>query len=247
MRGLPTPEVDRGDGRVIQVLQPGTWNQPLMEEVLAGEMLTRVWTGVACGIDARHGQHLAGSIARNVWGGQLEARHRILQLLVGSQDVHHRKFTDLNALRRRLERWTDMLIGCVLSEHDASEFAFNPDRADEFRRDLRRDVQCKGESKAWLLVMAALQAAFRGVLTTPSPNADLNSRIVASLMGSFSAEMFDAVGDLRWLWQVRLANAADDIQSMLESLAADEARQYLESSPRPSLRFGTLRPGKPQV
>ena len=104
----------------------------VMEEILVSEVLTRVWTAVLCAHDRRHGADDAGPVARSVMLGHVEARHRALTLVVqaekGTGDSCAQRLqgpsgnrrpssfpletaVKLNSLRRRAERWTDVLVG----------------------------------------------------------------------------------------------------------------------------------------
>ena len=54
----------------------------MLEEILSGEVLTRVWTAVLCLDDRQHGGTEFESLARSIMIGHMEARHRVLLLLV---------------------------------------------------------------------------------------------------------------------------------------------------------------------
>ena len=164
----------------------------------------------------------AEPIARSVLIGHLEARHRVLMLLVGGLGIDVEAAVRLNQLRRRVERWTDLLIGYLAGHDDVSEFAIEPERARDFAEDLRSQSQCPGGRQAWPLVVSSLRAAFRRGLEPLSPNADLNARIAASILCCFPADLFDSTGQFRSLWLVRLGNAASDAQGMIEELLSPE-------------------------
>src|SRR3989304_5430556 len=102
----------------------GVW-----EEILTGEALARVWTAVLCAHDRQHGAQDAEPIARSVLSGQTDARHRLLTLLVSGPGIDAETAMKLNHLRRRVERWTDMLLGYLLGLHNCSEFAVDQQRA----------------------------------------------------------------------------------------------------------------------
>jgi len=196
----------------------------VVEEILTGEVLTRVWTAVTCAYDRHHGIDLAEPIARSVLTGHLEARHRVLTLLVCDPGFDTEQAVKLNRLRRRTERWTDMLIGHLAELDDVSEFAIDPYRA----KDYADDLGCRsgpGEGQvAWPIVLASLRAAFGGGLSPASPNADLNARIAASIVACFRSGFSDFSGLCQSAWLVRLSNVANDAQEMIdELLALDEA------------------------
>ena len=101
----------------------------VLEEILSGEMLTRVWTAVLCACDRRRHSDEAEPAARSVLIGHMEARHRVLTLLVRGPGIDAEAVLRLNRLRRRAERWTDLLIGHLAGRYAVSEFAFDPPEA----------------------------------------------------------------------------------------------------------------------
>ncbi len=194
----------------------------VLEEILTGEVLVRVWTAVLCAHDRQQGAEDADPIARSVMSGHMEARHRVLTLLVRGPGVEAEAAVKLNHLRRRVERWTDMLIGYLLGLHNSREFAVDQRRAQEFSTDLHYQCRHPGGRHAWPLVLASLRASFQHGLTPASPNADLNGRIASSILSCFPAELFDATGLFCSMWLMRLINAANDAQGMIDQLLDTE-------------------------
>ncbi len=203
----------------------------VLEEILTGEMLTRVWSAILCAHDQEHGNNHAEPIARSVLLGHLEARHRVLTLLVRGPGIDAESAVKLNHLRRRSERWTDLLIGYLRGLHDVDEFAVDPIRARDFSEDLQYQCNLKGGRHAWPLVLASLRTAFGRGLSPDAPNADLNGQIAASILACFPGELFDSTGLFRSLWMVRLTNTADDAQGMLDELLAVDAAVPQRSDP----------------
>jgi hypothetical protein len=194
----------------------------LIEEILAGEVLTRVWTAVMCAYDRRRGTEQVEPIVRSVLVGHLEARHRVLRLLVSGPHVDVELAVKLNRLRRSTERWTDTLIGYLTGLDDLSRFAVDPDRAEEFAEDLRYRSHLAGGRHAWPLMLASLRSAFRQGLAWQSPNVDLNARIATSILACFQPELFDAAGLFRSAWLMRVSSVADDAQGMIDDLLASD-------------------------
>ena len=196
------------------------------EEVLTGEVLTRVWTAVLTARDRQRGTELSEPVARSVYLGHLEARHRVLTLLVSGPGIDAEEAVKLNRLRRRSERWTDLLIGRLGTEYDLSELAIDPDRAREFADDLSHQSRQRGGRFAWPLVMASLRAAFQKGLTPASPNPDLNERIAASILACFQGELFDSTGLFHSPWLARLTRVASDTQGMIDELLCLDGGPY---------------------
>ena len=191
---------------------------PLMEEIFTGDVLARVWVAVSIACDQRQRTEAAEPIARSVWYGQTEATNRAMSMLLKQPRVDAPRVAALNRVRRRCERWTDMLIGYLLDAADVSEWAPHPERAKEFGNDLRHELTSGNSAAAWPLTLAALRATFAQPRFGDSPNADLNGDIAAAILACFPADMFDATGLIPSLWLVRLAHTAEDTAGMIDDL-----------------------------
>jgi hypothetical protein len=188
------------------------------EEILTGEVLTRVWSAVLVAYDRRRGTDVAESIARSVFLGHLEARHRVLTLLVSGPGIDAEEAVKLNRLRRRCEHWIDLLVGRLAQQFAVSEFAVDPARARQFAEDLGRRSRREGGRLAWPLIQASLRAAFRQGLAAASPNADLNTAIAASILSCFPAEVFNGTGLFPSAWLIRLTRITSDTQGLIADL-----------------------------
>ncbi len=194
---------------------------PWLEEILTGEVLTRIWTGVVGGFEQRHQLEEAEPLLRNVLIGHLEARHKTLQLLVSGRCVTPHQAAALNQLRRRTECWTDMLLGYLMPLHDVSDLAFRPERVRDFAEELADHRRNVCDLHAWPLVLSSLRSAFLPALQRQSPNADLNQRIASSVLACFGPDLFDSTGLFPSLWQIRLANTTTDTLGMIDQLLVD--------------------------
>jgi hypothetical protein len=201
--------------------RPQLWRQarPVLEEILTAEVLNRVWTAVMCQCDRRR-RDGAEAAARSVYLGQMEARNRALNLMVYGQGFELQEAVALNQIRRRSERWADLLLGNLLIEHEVLEFAFDAERAREFAADLRDQGGLCGN--AWRLTLASLRAAFSQGLSPQAPFPHLNDRLGSAVIELLPAELFDSVGMPHSLWMTRMANLTDDAQGMLDDLLRNE-------------------------
>jgi hypothetical protein len=121
-------------------------------------------------------------------------------------------------LRRRSERWTDMLLAYLLPDCEINDVAFDANRARDFARDLEDEFQSTQTEQAWQLMTISLKAAFGTMACKFSPNPDLNSRIAASIIACFPAETFSSSDLFGSLWMERLDSMADDTQAMIAEL-----------------------------
>src|SRR4030095_3674033 len=84
--------------------------RPVLEEILASELLTRIWTATAAAYDQARGDQNLGPVARSILNGHLEARRRLLTILADGRAIELSHAVDLNRFRRCVERWGDMLL-----------------------------------------------------------------------------------------------------------------------------------------
>ncbi|MEQ8790665.1 MAG: hypothetical protein RIC55_30485 [Pirellulaceae bacterium] len=214
--------------------------RPVLEEILSGEVLTRVWSAVVCTHDRLRGRCEVEPVARSIYIGHLEARNRALNILVYGQGFAMEEAVTLNRLRRGVERWTDLLLAHLYDDFGIDEFAFVPERAEEFSRDLRDEARAGG-GIAWQLVLASLRAAFPRNLSRGSPSSDLNQRIAAGVLRCFDSHLFDSTGLAKSLWMVRMETAASDTAGMIDELLAIEEGPFSPTPfpPEPIPRSGT--------
>src|SRR5262249_34885153 len=131
-----------------------------IDGIFRSEILSRVFGAVLVACDQKRGGSLAEPIARSVLAAHMEARHRALALLVHGRGVSTPQAVAINRLRRRAERWSDVLIGGLMHLGDVSGFAVEPDRAQDFSADLARHADAPKHQQAWRLTLVSLRNAF---------------------------------------------------------------------------------------
>jgi len=161
----------------------------LLVEILAAEVLTRVYSVVLCALDRFRETAEVEPIARSVYIGHLEARHRALSILLEHAGNDLPWAVEADRVRRATERWTDLLIALMSELPGASDFAVEHERVIDF------GLGCGQRSTASAtLVAAGIRAASRRLNDEQSPNADLNAKVSASVLGCFPTSAFDSVG-----------------------------------------------------
>lgn len=192
--------------------------RPYFDEVLISEVLTRVWTAFATVCEISSEEKRIEPIARSVFVGHLEARQRLLRILVDERDLDSKFASSLNGIRRNAERWTDMLLGYLMIDHDVSEFAFDADRVRDFADGIRHERKDENETFAWSLLQKSLTASFGPDKTSVLPNTDLNQDILYGVFSAFGPDFYDAIGSFASLWRCRLDHIANDAEVMIEQL-----------------------------
>lgn len=207
-----------GDVKDRQAISQRPTYRGLLEEIITGELLARVWAAVTSAHDHYRGTEQAEPIAESVLAGHLEARHRVLTLLAQEPGLHVELAFKLNRLRRSIDRWTDVLLGFLLALDDLGRFAVDPDRARDYADDLRGRSGLQGTQLVWPLMLASLRATYGRVLYPSSPSGDLNARIASSILTCLQPELCDAAGLFRSGWLLRMSNVTDDTQGLIEEL-----------------------------
>lgn len=218
-----------------------THTRAVLDEIFATEILTRVWTGVLATYDRTRGTDDAESVARSVFEGHLELRHRALRLLLEHPGAPTAEAVAANRFRRRCERWTDILLGYLLQHGDVKHFAFDPQRAADFADDLAWQRGRPGGQYAWPLTLVALRGAFEQDRTAHTPNPDANARVAASILACFPPEAFDGTGQFRSLWLLRLASTSADAQGLIADLLGPDSAHSASDGAAPSLPPGPRR------
>ncbi|MCX7419301.1 MAG: hypothetical protein NT013_07160 [Planctomycetia bacterium] len=174
----------------------------IAEQVLITEMLTRVWGTVLTACDLQRDQRHCAQIARSVLNTHQQCRVSVLRLLVHANSVPSERMAELDRLRRRVERWTDLLIGPYVERfgEPLDAFAFDLRRARDFGEEQSASRFQTTSQPTWTFLLAGLRSAFpQKKPFTPSSNNDLLLPILRSILASFPDDAFGgSIKSLRW-------------------------------------------------
>lgn len=194
--------------------------QPLFQETLAAELVTRIAAAASAAHDARRKEAELEPVARSVFTAHLEVRAKVLQLLLTGERQGIPAAKQLNDLRRRIERWTDLLLAHLAPTISVHDFAFEPNRVADFATDLRSGGSESEQELARELLFSSFRGSLLSHLTAASPNADLNETIGRSLTALFGDAAAQTAGESGWL--ARISQMTDDAQEMLDEITAME-------------------------
>lgn len=191
--------------------------RPVLTEILLSETLTRVWAGMSAAYDYRRKSNHMEPVARAIHVAHLEARHRVLSVMVCGRGFAVQDAVALNRVRRRVESWTDALLAPIALEYDVGSLAFGEARCREFALDLAERRHDGLEEPARQLAMASLQAAFRDTESLTA-NPDLNAQIATAVQTCVGIQPVAFPGDRSADWLTRMQQMAEDTQSLLDEL-----------------------------
>jgi hypothetical protein len=184
-------------------------------EILASELLTRIFLAACTGHDKARGQAELGPVAHSIWLSHLEARHSALERMVHGPGIDLGTAVECNRFRRRVERWTDLLLGRLSEYCEIDKLAFDVERASDFAADF--STSPTNNELSWNLALAATRMSLRN-LTQPTVNVDLNRQIASAVLGCLGDDVYDGFGLSRSLWLERLSRTASDTQGMIDQL-----------------------------
>jgi hypothetical protein len=197
-RGLSEYSLLESAGRPLAM--QAWWNdyEPMLEEIVVTDVLTRIFAALGMGIDTVTDQREVEPITHSVFLSHLEARNRVLQLLLfgrgGSVDQSMR----LNRLRRACERWTDRLLAPItVLNHKATAYAFDGQRSLAYAQEWREEPSDESKRMAAWLGQAALQATLHSRTSSRVFLPESNRAVVHAVIACLPHEYFDSYGLLK--------------------------------------------------
>jgi hypothetical protein len=189
--------------------------QPILEEILTAEILTRVWAAVCALVDGRRGTKDTSTIALNILVGHLEARNRVLNLMVYGYGMRVEDAVTLNRLRIRNELWSDTLLSLLGPAAAQPDWSVQPERVRQLALSFRQHEAAAGIEFARSAVVTALVAAYQRTTSHSTPHVDLNRHIASSIVACFPPHVFDGTGRLPSIQQLWLLRSSSDNQGHL--------------------------------
>lgn len=214
--------------------------EPLIAEVFVTEILTRVWATILTAADLHRKDAVGGPVARHTLKGHTEARNRALTLMATSLQVPISKMSHVDRLRRKSERWSDLLIGHLVLNYQLDKFAFESTRSLEFGQSQVKEIIAATDEPVWEFVLAGVRLAFSSVDSVVAPSDVWNRGAIRSVLGSFPADSFDGTGTFKSVQRIRIERPQSDSDRVSDALM-----QTLDgngqAAKRSRLKFSELR------
>lgn len=193
----------------------------VVQEILLSELLTRVWSAAVTTHDQYHNADELFGFAHSVHIRHQEAKNRALRILLSGQATNESAFDRLNALRRRIERWTDLFLSQLPDSGHAAQFAFDSARVQDFGRENRAQKFEQFKMRQRVLATSFSTDLIRDVCST-SANPELNREIVSGILACFPADRFDSCGMPKSLRNVWLEKSGSQTEMLVEHLVRFE-------------------------
>ncbi len=195
----------------------GTLDVELLERlaprVLTCEMLVRTWSTVLAALDRRRGTKDLTHLTRNVVGGLMQIRHGVLSRLLEIPETEHRQVMNIDRLRRRCDRWTDLLVGPLAVGYDCFDFTFDRERARDFGEEGSIADPATGPHPIEHLVSAGLRLTFLQHLSAEPIEEPEFVDLTQSILSSIPHQAFHRDGSLRTLLEQRIAVSHQRLES----------------------------------
>lgn len=208
----------------------------IFRDFFAEEMLIRVVTAIYTAADQRRGQCQAEPIARSLFLSFLDVKRIILKILVSEQGLSTETLKRINATRRSIERWTDMLLGQYVQRLGLDEFAHDVERARDFGEDQLSEQNAIHATQTWNLINAGLRVSFPSGLTSQT-TADWES-MLGAVLACFPADCFSQSATIKSLRQIRYERSGTDAESSPDGLPEIFRQRML------GLSISNVSPGK---
>lgn len=198
---------NRGLGRFNELESAGRslairdwWQEHLtmIEEILTSETLTRVMAAIGAGLDAQHEHGDMEPITQSVYLTHLEARNRVLRLLLFGRGGSVEEALRLNRLRRCVERWTDFLIGPMSTTHpETLRYTHDSGRARAYADEAAHMRQSGDDATVNWLTATALQTSLAALSDHRSALPQANRYLGEAVLACMRPELFDSLGLLK--------------------------------------------------
>ncbi|MEL7497859.1 MAG: hypothetical protein AAFN77_09630 [Planctomycetota bacterium] len=201
------------------------WNalDIVIQEIFVSEMLTRIWSATVLMHDWYHQADELHGLAHSVHLSHVEVKNRALRTMLKGQADDEATFDQLNGLRRRMERWTDVFLGQLPFGEKSAQFGFDKKRVADFHREQRESVGPEFEMRQRVLVSSFAEDISKG-LRPYAANPDLNRDVAAGILACFPADRFDSIGMPESVKLIWIEKAHSETQMLVDHLADFETK-----------------------
>jgi hypothetical protein len=192
--------------------------EPLLADILAGGMTTRVWGAVLSACDQSTGIESGSLIAEGVLTQQNLVWNHLLRWLMDHPTIPVEEAARFDHLRRRVERWTDVLIGHLVHKFGVVQFAFDPDRARDFGEEQLADTWSGRDLQVWDLYLTCLRTAFPPLTLPGGRPRYLREENLRQMLASLPRDLFEDGGTFKSVWYRRLESSPSQIDQLPAAL-----------------------------
>lgn len=198
--------------------------ESLAPRLFATEMIARIWSTIVAGLGRRFCREDTARITLNVVHGLDRVRNQVLSGLLTLPEIDGSRAAEIDRLRRRTERWTDVLLGPVAVECDCFDFAYDADRARDFGEEHRIVDPPTGPNIAEHLVCAGLRSTFLRYLPGDCHDEPELVILAQSILSNVPATSFHQNGPLQSQLEQRIIASRNRPESLPAKVESDADR-----------------------
>ena len=194
-------------GRYRQCRRDGDWiamrawwdrYTAVLEEILIGDILTRVVAALGAQVDRCRGTVEVTPVTEAILRSHLEVCTRVQRVMVDGRGCSVPEAVRLNRLRQGVERWADVWIGRMLdADRVGIEYAIRRERAEAYAEETRWEgIGSPRDTAHWLMRAAMVDMLGRRA----SPVASLpeaNRKVCGTVLKMLGNGPFDGYGVLK--------------------------------------------------
>ena len=189
----------------------------VVQEILLSDLLTRIFSAAMVTHDVYHQSDELRGLAHGIHIGHIEAKNRALRIMLKGQAANEEAFENMNALRRRIERWTDLFLAQLPLCKESELFAFDLSRLNDFRLE-NRLADSEEKYRRQQVFQASLASDLKSLSIQFPANPELNRQVAAGVISCFAADRFDSFGLPKSVTHVWMEKAHMDTQMLVDHL-----------------------------
>jgi hypothetical protein len=195
---------------LLPELRESAWArvEPVLFDVLTSDLITRLWGAILTANDARNRRSQAGPVGSSVFRSHLYVRQSVMSLLANAPMFVADRAARVDRVRRRIERWCDVLLGPLVLEFHCTEYVFQPARSAEFGREFLTTPEGVRRDQLWELYRLSLFAFFRDLPGVENMARNLRQEILQSIIECFPLDPDNAADRLPASWISRLRSCS---------------------------------------
>lgn len=164
--------------------------QPAFIDVFAGGLISRMWGAVLTACDRQRKTLSAERAARTVLARHEQAQQQILRLMVDGPFLTLERVVALDRIRRKIERWSDLLVGHIVRRYGVSDFTYDADRALDFGDEQLRHSRGPRQDQVWDMYFLCLRSAFPATTLPLGVSGQRRDEILKSILNGLPESLF---------------------------------------------------------
>jgi len=174
------------------------WNttEGVLVDIMVGSLLARVWGSILTASGRARHNFSAERMARDAMADQDQVHQQVLKLLIEGPYLTLERAVRLDRTRRKIERWSDVLAGHLVSRYGLADFAFDPDRALDFGEEQLREQAGTRAEQLWDLYLVCLRSAFPDIELPNNADATARQELIGAILRTLPASIFLEDGPL---------------------------------------------------